>query len=104
MLHYTPCPSSNPLHTASPQPHTPQVINFLLHCVSRAFEFQADGFAVGLGLGSDLRSALLRLEESNKGAMHVDALYSALHYSHPPLVERLRAIDAAIDRSAKKQQ
>jgi len=28
--------------------------------VSRAFEFQADAFAAGLGYGTELRAALLR--------------------------------------------
>ncbi|KAF2574603.1 hypothetical protein F2Q70_00000054 [Brassica cretica] len=34
-----------------------------------------------------------KLEEENLSAMNTDPLYSAYHYSHPPLVERLRAID-----------
>jgi STE24 endopeptidase len=71
-----------------------EVIGFLQNLVSRKFEFQADGFAVGLGHGEHLSGALLRLEEENKGAMHVDPLYSAYHHSHPPLVQRLRAIQA----------
>ena len=33
------------------------------------------------------------LQEENLSAMNTDPLYSAYHYSHPPLVERLRAID-----------
>uniref|UniRef100_A0A7S0RQZ8 CAAX prenyl protease n=1 Tax=Chlamydomonas leiostraca TaxID=1034604 RepID=A0A7S0RQZ8_9CHLO len=79
-----------------------EVINFGLHVLSRTFEFQADGFAVKLGHGGKLKDALLRLEEENKGAMHVDPWYSAYHYSHPPLVERLNAIDKAVSAGAKK--
>ncbi len=30
-----------------------------------------------------------------QGALASDPLYSAYHYSHPPLVERLAALDAA---------
>jgi STE24 endopeptidase len=71
-----------------------EVIGFFQNVVSRRFEFQADGFAVGLGHGEQLSGALLKLEEENKGAMHVDALYSAYHHSHPPLVQRLWAIQA----------
>lgn len=33
-----------------------------------------------------------------QGAMHVDPLYSAYHYSHPPLVDRLEAIDRAVKK------
>lgn len=77
-----------------------EVIHYLQNIISRRFEFQADGFAVSLGQGKPLRGALLKLEEENKSAMNVDPWYSAYHYSHPPLVERLKAIDAAV----KKEQ
>ena len=33
-----------------------------------------------------------------QGAVHTDKLYSAYHYSHPPLVERLAAIDAGMKK------
>lgn len=32
-------------------------------------------------------------QEENLSAMNTDPWYSAYHYSHPPLVERLAAID-----------
>ncbi|KXZ51688.1 hypothetical protein GPECTOR_11g139 [Gonium pectorale] len=70
-----------------------ELIHYGSNVVSRRFEFQADAFAVRTGHGPDLRAALLRMEEANKGAMHVDPWYSSYHYSHPPLVDRLRAID-----------
>lgn len=76
-----------------------EVIHFLSNIVSRMFEFQADGFAVGLGHATELKEALLKLEEQNKGSMNVDPLYSAYHYSHPPLVERLKAIDAGAKKA-----
>ncbi|GFR42647.1 hypothetical protein Agub_g3584 [Astrephomene gubernaculifera] len=79
-----------------------EVIQYGSNVVSRMFEFQADGFAVRTGHGPHLRSALLRMEEENKGAMHVDPWYSSYHYSHPPLVDRLRAIDAAQKEQEKK--
>lgn len=37
----------------------------------------------------------MKLQEENLSAMNTDPWYSAYHYSHPPLVERLAAIDAA---------
>ncbi|CAI9781542.1 unnamed protein product [Fraxinus pennsylvanica] len=77
-------------HTVTPLQH---LVNFVLNLVSRAFEFQADAFAKKLGYGSALRAGLVKLQEENLSAMNTDPWYSAYHYSHPPLVERLAAID-----------
>ncbi|KAE9615808.1 putative ste24 endopeptidase [Lupinus albus] len=82
-------------HTVIPIQH---LVSFGLNLVSRAFEFQADAFAKKLGYASALRSGLVKLQEENLSAMNTDPWYSAYHYSHPPLVERL----AAIDKSDKK--
>ncbi|KAF5178854.1 Caax prenyl protease 1-like protein [Thalictrum thalictroides] len=82
-------------HTVTPIQH---FVSFGLNLVSRAFEFQADAFAKKLGYGTPLRSGLVKLQEENLSAMNTDPWYSAYHYSHPPLVERL----AAIDESDKK--
>ncbi|KAJ1393434.1 Peptidase M48 [Sesbania bispinosa] len=76
-----------------------QLVSFGLNLVSRSFEFQADGFAKKLGYTSALRSGLVKLQEENLSAMNTDPWYSAYHYSHPPLVERL----AALDKSDKKE-
>lgn len=70
--------------------------------VSRRFEFAADAFAVSLDYGPALRGALLHLEDRNKAALSVDPLYSAAFHSHPPLVERLAAIDAGLRGHAKR--
>ncbi|VFQ82062.1 unnamed protein product [Cuscuta campestris] len=77
-------------HTVIPLQH---LVNFGLNLVSRAFEFQADAFAKKLGYASHLRAALVKLQEENSSAMNTDPWYSAYHHSHPPLVERLAAID-----------
>ncbi|XP_057435703.1 CAAX prenyl protease 1 homolog [Lotus japonicus] len=70
-----------------------QLVSFGLNLVSRSFEFQADAFAKNLGYAAELRLGLVRLQEENLSAMNTDPWYSAYHYSHPPLVERLEAID-----------
>lgn len=75
-----------------------EVLTWLSNVVSRRFEFQADGFGVALGRGEQLREALIILDKENKGAVNVDALYSSYHHSHPPLLERLAAIDAAMKK------
>ena len=64
----------------------------LTRCVARRFEFQADGFAVGLKHAEPLTEALKILDKENKSDFVVDRLYSTYHYSHPPMAERLRAI------------
>ncbi|CAN6244986.1 unnamed protein product [Urochloa humidicola] len=70
-----------------------QLLNFCFNLVSRAFEYQADAFAKNLGYASQLRAALIKLQEENLSAMNTDPWFSAYHYSHPPLVERLRALE-----------
>ncbi|XP_064960574.1 CAAX prenyl protease 1 homolog isoform X2 [Musa acuminata AAA Group] len=79
-------------HTVIPLQH---LVNFGLNLVSRAFEFQADAFAKKLGYAKALRAGLIKLQEENLSAMNTDPWYSAYHYSHPPLVERLSAIEEA---------
>ncbi|BDA43105.1 CAAX prenyl protease 1 homolog [Coccomyxa sp. Obi] len=72
-----------------------EVVGLLTNILSRRFEFQADAFAVSLGKGEELKEALKILDAKNRSAVNVDAWYSAYHHSHPPLVERLTAVDAA---------
>lgn len=74
------------------------VLSFLMTLNTRKNEFQADAFAVDLGHEQGLRSGLTKLAIENLSNMNPDALYSAYHYSHPPLVERLNAIT---DRAKK---
>ncbi|KAL8554245.1 hypothetical protein ACS0TY_002447 [Phlomoides rotata] len=77
-------------HTVIPVQH---VVNLLLNLACRAFEFQADAFAKKLGYAPTLRSGLIVMQEENLSAMNTDPWYSAYHFSHPPLVERLAALD-----------
>ncbi|KAL2892127.1 CAAX prenyl protease 1-like protein [Bienertia sinuspersici] len=106
-------------HTVIPLQH---LVNFALNLVSRSFEFQvtlfrlryvsgspkrlldhvsikvffveqADAFAKNLGYSEELKAGLVKLQEENLSAMNTDPWYSAYHYSHPPLVERLAALD-----------
>jgi len=68
------------------------VLSFLMNILSRKFEFEADGFAVKLGYSSELRNGLIKLNAENMGNTNPDKWYSTYHYSHPPLLERLKAI------------
>lgn len=71
-----------------------KVLSFVLTVFSRHCEFAADRFSVDLGMSQDLQSGLCKIHLENLGAMCPDGLYSAYHYSHPPLVERLSAMMA----------
>mmetsp|Transcript_11677 Transcript_11677/g.29530 ORF Transcript_11677/g.29530 Transcript_11677/m.29530 type:complete len:223 (+) Transcript_11677:102-770(+) len=77
------------------------VIEFLSNILSRRFEFQADRFAVRQGLPQELASGLVKLHKENKSNPNIDFLYSTYHFSHPPLVERLRAIQKEADARKK---
>ena len=79
-------------HTIMPLHH---LVSFAFNLVSRAFEFQADAFARSLGFKEPLRAGLIKLQEENLSAMNTDPWYAAYHYSHPPHVLRLQALDQA---------
>lgn len=68
------------------------MLSFLMTCLSRRFEFQADHFAVKLGKAEPLERALLQLNKDNLGFPINDNLYSAWHHSHPPLLERISVL------------
>jgi STE24 endopeptidase len=76
-----------------------KVLNLAMNYNSRYNEFMADNYAVKLNMGEKLKSGLIKISVENLGNMVPDKLYSAYHFSHPPLVERLRAIDEALAKS-----
>eukprot|EP00899_Mesostigma_viride_P009196 jgi/Mesvir1/18278/Mv09543-RA.2 len=84
------------------------LIHFGQNLLSRRFEFQADAFAKDLGYCESLCSGLVKLQEENLSSMDSDPLYSAYHYSHPPLIERLSALcgpgQSIADLATKKDQ
>jgi len=70
----------------------------LLARLSRRHEYEADRYAVELARApAALKSALVRLNGENLSNLHPHPWYSAWHYSHPTLVERLAAIDRAAE-------
>jgi len=81
------------------------VLNFLMNLLSRKNEFQADAYSVNLGYCDQLSKGLITIHKENKSNLLPDKLYSAYHYSHPPLIERLEAmksINASSRRKLKK--
>lgn len=79
---------------------TEQILKLLMTLLSRHFEFQADSFALTNGMSTELQSGLKQIHEENKGDLNPDPWYSWYHFSHPPLVERLRALHS----QAKKEE
>eukprot|EP01063_Lacrimia_lanifica_P002136 TRINITY_DN11102_c0_g1_i1.p1 TRINITY_DN11102_c0_g1~~TRINITY_DN11102_c0_g1_i1.p1 ORF type:complete len:493 (+),score=197.51 TRINITY_DN11102_c0_g1_i1:178-1479(+) len=70
--------------------------------MSRAFEYQADAFAVALGYGEALSRGLKTLSTENKSSVTPDWLFGWWHHSHPSTPERLRAIRRAMAAQKKK--
>jgi STE24 endopeptidase len=69
--------------------------------LSRRHEFAADAFAVELaGSGETLALALLRLREQSRALPLYHPIYSWIYHSHPPLLERLRALGYPVETAA----
>jgi STE24 endopeptidase len=63
---------------------------------SRRFEYEADAFArVKMGEAHSIVHALRKLSEKNLSNLIPHPLYSGFYYSHPTLIERERALQAA---------
>ncbi len=66
------------------------VLSVFQNLISRKFEFQADRFAAEHGYASPLVSALKKLARKSFSNLTPHPLYVWMHYSHPPLPERIR--------------
>ena len=74
------------------------VVDFLLQplesYLSRRNEFAADSFAIKhIGEPAPLAEALLKLREKSHLMPITHPLYSKIYFSHPPLLERLKAMN-----------
>lgn len=64
----------------------------LISAMSRHNEYAADRFGSQMQSKEDLINALLKLANENKSFPLAHPLYIFFHYSHPPLVERFKAL------------
>lgn len=82
------------------------LVSFLLqpleNAISRRHEFAADAFALRTGgaTGPELASALRKLREKSRILPLAHPLYSQIYHSHPPILERLRALASPGDPDA----
>ncbi len=68
------------------------VIGLLANWLSRKNEFEADAYARTNYSGEALARALKKLSADTLSLLHPHPLYVFFHYSHPPLLQRLRAL------------
>jgi STE24 endopeptidase len=69
----------------------------LFSALSRRDEREADDFAAELtGHPENMASALVKLSRENLSNLHPHPWYAAFYYSHPPVVERIRQLKAAV--------
>lgn len=64
--------------------------------LSRKNEFEADAFASGTYDGNALKTALKKLSVDNLSNLYPHPAYVFFNYSHPPLLERVKAIEQII--------
>lgn len=68
------------------------VINVFSSIHSRKNEYQADGYAAGFGLTDSLISGLKKLSVKSLSNLNPDWLYVFFNYSHPTLLQRIKAM------------
>jgi STE24 endopeptidase len=77
----------------------------LFSYLSRRDEREADHFASELtGRPDAMASALVKLSRENLANLHPHPLYAKFHYSHPPVVERIRELKAGSQEPGASSQ
>ncbi len=66
----------------------------IMNAVSRKNEFEADAYATNTYSGQALVNALKKLSVNNLSNLLPHPWYVTFHYSHPPLLKRVQAINA----------
>lgn len=72
------------------------VLSLVTNYISRKHEFQADNYAVLVSSGSSLITALKQLTANNMSDLNPNPWYVKAYYSHPPLKQRIEAINKAL--------
>ena len=69
------------------------VTGIFMNMLSRKNEYEADDYAKNTSSGSALQSALKKLSADSLSNLYPHPLYVFVHYSHPPLLKRLHALN-----------
>lgn len=67
-------------------------LGLLINALSRKNEFEADAFAKEKTSAEPMKEALKRLSAENLSNLYPHPLYVKAYHSHPPLLERLKAL------------
>jgi STE24 endopeptidase len=73
----------------------------LISILSRHNEYAADKFGSNLGGVGNLKSALIKLVNENLHFPKSHYLFIFFYYSHPPIIERIKCLDALKARESK---
>ena len=69
------------------------IIGIGMNIISRKNEYEADKYAKETYNGESLKNALKKLSSDSLTNLYPHPLYVFVHYSHPPLLKRLEALD-----------
>ncbi|WP_420400258.1 M48 family metallopeptidase [Flagellimonas sp.] len=71
-----------------------EITGLAMNYLSRKFEFQADNYAKMTFSATPLVTSLKKLSKNNLSNLTPHPAYVFVHYSHPPLIERIRNLKA----------
>ena len=70
-------------------------VSIFMNILSRKNEYEADAFATKTYSGTALQQALKKLSVDNLSNLFPHPAYVFIHYSHPPILQRLKAMEAS---------
>ena len=68
------------------------ILSLLMNLLSRKFEYQADAYAKKAELTEGLVGGLIKLSKNSLSNLNPHPAYVFVMYSHPPLINRIRAL------------
>lgn len=71
------------------------ILGLFMNAVSRRYEYQADRFTADKYNAKALKDALIKLSVNHLSNLRPHPVYVMFHYSHPPLLLRLKALNEA---------